>query len=199
MIRDVFLALTDTESDEVALNAAASLAEAYGAHLSAAVPLDSPLAASAAYGVSPIMLEESATALREVAQARAEHFRDMLKSRDLHYDVRIAEAKVSAVQQLVALQARYADISVIAAAGPENTDSAMLHDAFAALLFGSGRPVLTIPHKGDIHFPVRRAVIAWAPTPEATRAVHDALPLLKEGTRVYLLVSDPVNNDRHNG
>ena len=199
MIRDVMLALTDTASDEAALNAAATLAEATGARLSIAVPLDSPIAASATYGVSPVVLEESANALREAAHARAARLRAQLQPRQLAIDVRVAEAHTAAVRHVLAAEARYADIAMIASPGPTTADSAMMHEALATLLFESGRPVIVVPREGDARFPVRRVAIAWAPTPEATRAVHDALPLLPAGAEVDVLVLEPAFGDRGHG
>lgn len=47
------------------------------------------------------------------------------------------------------------------------------------LLLGSGRPVYVLPD-GLLHSqPPRKVLVAWSDTPESTRAVHDALPLLK--------------------
>ncbi|AXK71047.1 universal stress protein [Lysobacter sp. TY2-98] len=199
MIRDILLALTDTASDEVALEAAVSLAQSTDARLTVAVPLDRPLATVASYGVTPVVLEQSLTLQRDTAEARAVRFRETLKSRDIVFDVHVAEAHTAAVPHLLALEARYADLVVVAAAGPKTADTPALHAAFATLLFESGRPVLTIPHDGDVRFPIRRAAVAWRPTPEAARAVHDALPLLPKGAHVDVLVIEPMLGDRDHG
>jgi nucleotide-binding universal stress UspA family protein len=199
MIRDVMLALTDTASDEPAFDAAIALATSLGARLRVVVPLDGPLAAPAAYGVSPIVLEEATRAMREDADVRAERFRGRLKPHALSSEVHVAEARIAGVRHLLASEARYADLVVVASPGPTTADSAMLHDAFAALLFESGRPVLAVPRDGTVHFPVRRAVIAWKPTPEASRAVHDALVLLAPGAQLDVAVIEPWIGDRGHG
>lgn len=199
MIRDVMLALTDTAADEAALAAAIALVETLDARLSVAVPLDSPLAASATYGVSPIVLEQSVTALREAALRRAAHVREQLVSRSFASDVRVTESHTSGVRHLLAHEARYADLVVVAAPGATSADADLLHAAFATLLFESGRPVLAIPHAGTPRFPVRRAVVAWKPTPEAARAVHDALALLPAGCAVDVVVVEPTIGDRGHG
>lgn len=199
MIRDIMLALTDTASDEPAFDAATSLAASLGARLRVVVPLDRPLATPAAYGISPILLEETTKSLREAAQARAALYRSKLQQRDLAADVHVAEARITSVHHLVASEARYSDLVVAAAPGPTTTDSTVLHDAFAMLLFESGRPVLAVPRDGTPHFPVRRVAIAWKPTAQAARALHDALPLLSEGARVDLLAIEPWIGDRGHG
>lgn len=199
MIRDVMLALTDTPADETALDAAAALAESAGARLSIALPLESPPVACAAYGVTPVMIESTMTALWETAQARAERLRAQLKCREVALDVHISETHEFGVRHLLALEARYADIVVIAAAGAEANDPEVVHEAFATLLFESGRPVLVIPRNWDGGFPVQRSVVAWTPTREASRALHDALQLLAPGTRTDVLVISPTIGDRGHG
>lgn len=198
MIRDVMLALTDTASDEAAIDAAAALAESAGARLSISVPLDTPLA-GAMYGVSPVVLEESVEAMRQSAEDRASRLRTQLARREMTLDVHVAQSRTTGVRHLLALEARYSDLVVVAAPGPKVHDSAVLHDVFAALLFESGRPVIAIPREGDARFPIRRAAIAWKPTPEASRAVHDALPLLAPGCEIDVLVFDPAIGDRGHG
>lgn len=50
------------------------------------------------------------------------------------------------------------------------------------LLLGSGRPVYVLPD-GLVHDqPPHKVLVAWSDTPESTRAVHDALPLLKHAS-----------------
>ena len=62
---------------------------------------------------------------------------------------------------------------------------------FAELLFQSGRPLLAIPPQHPCQWPVRHAVVAWQPTREAARALHDALPLLAQAASVDVLMVDP--------
>ncbi len=47
------------------------------------------------------------------------------------------------------------------------------------LLMEVGRPVLVVP-PGIEHLAVQRVVVAWKDTPEARRALHDALPFLRQ-------------------
>lgn len=56
-----------------------------------------------------------------------------------------------------------------------------------ALLLGSGRPTLLIPHIGVSVAQIKRVLVAWNETREAARAVHDALPLLESSDEVHVL------------
>jgi nucleotide-binding universal stress UspA family protein len=59
------------------------------------------------------------------------------------------------------------------------------------IALGVGRPTLVVPAKGRFEAVGKRVVIAWKPTKEAGRAVHDALPLLSQNASVTIIeVSD---------
>jgi nucleotide-binding universal stress UspA family protein len=61
--------------------------------------------------------------------------------------------------------------------------------SLAAWLFGTGRPCLVHPSARPGSFALETAVIAWDTSPQAARAVGDALPLLKRATAVHVLVA----------
>ena len=102
---------------------------------------------------------------------------------------------------LLTLEARYHDLVLIAAPqrGEEHADAAIVHTIFASLVMDSGRPVMTVPHATDRAFALDHILIGWVPTPEATRAVHDALPLLRQAKRVDVVLSQPLVGERRHG
>ncbi|MGH1574168.1 universal stress protein [Methylobacterium sp. P31] len=53
------------------------------------------------------------------------------------------------------------------------------------LLFDSGRPLIVVPRGGT--FAARRILVAWDGSAQATRALHDALPLLKQADAVEIV------------
>lgn len=55
------------------------------------------------------------------------------------------------------------------------------------VLFGSGRPLIVLPTDRDIVCSLGYVVVAWDGSRPATRAVHDALPILREATAVDIL------------
>ncbi|MFZ2155275.1 MAG: universal stress protein [Bradyrhizobium sp.] len=55
------------------------------------------------------------------------------------------------------------------------------------VLFGSGRPLIVLPTDRDIACALGHVVVAWDGSRPATRAVHDALPILREATAVDIL------------
>ena len=78
---------------------------------------------------------------------------------------------------------RYADLAILAQRHAEN-DDLNGHYKPDSLLFQTGRPLVVVPHAGELVFPVRRAVVAWDAGAASARAIHDALPLLQDAEQV---------------
>ncbi|MBI3445743.1 MAG: universal stress protein [Magnetospirillum sp.] len=87
----------------------------------------------------------------------------------------------------VALHARYADLVVIGQAEAED-ESPRLADE---LVMAVGRPVLVVPYAGRFPTLGQRVLVAWNASREATRAIHDALPLLREAQQVRVIAINP--------
>jgi nucleotide-binding universal stress UspA family protein len=94
---------------------------------------------------------------------------------------------------ILAVHGRYADVVVIgwsSRGGKKdgNRDGTEFErDLFRGVLFESGRPVILVPENYKAKEPPRRILVAWSPEREATRAVHDALPLLQGAELVTIL------------
>jgi nucleotide-binding universal stress UspA family protein len=56
-----------------------------------------------------------------------------------------------------------------------------------------------VPPGFKTHLPARHVVVAWRPTREAARALHDAMPLLHAAETVDVLELDPVGGERGDG
>jgi nucleotide-binding universal stress UspA family protein len=197
MIRDLIVPMTGAAGAENALASAIALAEAQNAHLCVIEPVDLPTPMTNPWGLpSEIAMAGTYETLREDGKANAEKLRVRLAKESISWEVRVVESLFVEPPRSLAMQARHADLSVIAAAIQGNAAEAALVDAyFNGLLFESGRPVLVVPPERSMAFPVSHAVIAWQPTREATRALHDALPLLRAATTVDVVMVDPVAGD----
>ena len=91
---------------------------------------------------------------------------------------------VDDVNNLVALQARAADLVIIG----RRADPADLYYALdpGITIVRAGRPVLLVPDDVDA-LEARRVVIAWKDSREPRRAVQDALPFLREAREVLIV------------
>jgi nucleotide-binding universal stress UspA family protein len=61
----------------------------------------------------------------------------------------------------------------------------------------SGRPALLIPYIGDCETIGENVMIAWDGSRQASRAVHDAMPVLEDAKNVTVMVINP--KDKGNG
>lgn len=91
---------------------------------------------------------------------------------------------------VVVSEARGADLVVIS---QENRDwllSGQL-DVGESVVIDSGRPVLVIPRSGVAEPFGKHVAVAWNGRREATRALFDALPILKTASRVDVVCANP--------
>ncbi len=98
----------------------------------------------------------------------------------------------------IALQARYADLTVIGQFDPSESVPGLMSDFPEYVILHSGRPVLVVPHAGSFGGSFRKAVIAWDGGMAASRAISGALPLLTAADAVDILVFNPeADRDAH--
>jgi nucleotide-binding universal stress UspA family protein len=98
-------------------------------------------------------------------------------------EVLVSEFEGQAAGAQLAKHARVRDLVVVSVCGPLQYPRLTL---VQAVLFGTGRPLMLVPwHAGP--FRVRTAVIAWDATRAASRAFHDAMPLLAMATEVVVV------------
>lgn len=91
-------------------------------------------------------------------------------------------------------QARTADLVVVGRQGPADGDPGPMAASTGGLLMEVGRPVLVVP-PGIEHLAAKRTVVAWKDTPEARRALHDALPFLGHPEQVCVVAVGPDAQD----
>lgn len=199
MIRDIFVPLLRTDSDATALDAALALAGAHAAHIAALVAVESPLPIATEWGYVPAEINERMVEeARASANAVAERARARLAREAVSSEVRTTDAMLLWGEETAAMQARYADLTVMG--GPDReTPAPRFALYFKSLLMASGRPLLVVPQGVGLRARAERVVIAWQPTREAARALHDALPLLAPGARVQVLMVDPVIAEGRHG
>lgn len=189
MYRDVFVYLQGGEADVSALAAAAALAAARDGHVSALAAVVHPVPVASEWGVSAVALDPAAQrAASAAAEAAADAARRQLQAAGVRHEVRGVDAPLAWPEEIAALHARHADLCVYGR--PRATDGRFAA-GFEALLMHGGRPVLLMPAGAALPVPVPRAMVAWQPRREATRALHDALPLLAPGAAVELALVDP--------
>ena len=90
---------------------------------------------------------------------------------------------------------RYTDLIVMGQSSPDDPDHESQRDLPEDVVMTSGRPVLMLPHAVRAETIGRRVMVAWNRTREATRAVADALPILRNADEVIIYSINPPGLD----
>jgi nucleotide-binding universal stress UspA family protein len=169
--------------DAGAIEAAVALADVLEARVDVLVGLSavSPLTAGWDYfPASPYdTLDEAAKAAADAMAADASRLLP-----DARHAVRVAGAFWLTPAEQTLAAARTADLIVLGrpARAIEADDR-----LFASTLLDAGRPVVVVPEAAKGRVAVGRVIVAWRPTREATRALHDAIPLLQRAQSVRIV------------
>ncbi len=171
--RDILVYLSVGDNAPARLGAAIAMAQVHGARL-IGVEVNHP----SVYDTdrAPAAAELSETFLRETRMAGVESVFHVAKQSD-----RIGWRT---------LYAHYADIA-IAPSASEADARLVMRGVPEDVMLNAGVPVLVIP---DLWRPQplgRRVVVSWNASREATRAVHDSLPILTRAESVTLFAFDP--------
>jgi nucleotide-binding universal stress UspA family protein len=188
-LKDLLVHVDNDPACRSRLDVAVALAAKYGAHLTGLHATGSPgLPGYAEVELPPSLREEVRHHLEELARQAEQRFHERARQRGILGEWRLDTGDIVGAMRL---HARYADLTVV---GQGIDLQGAPHDlAFLPeeLALGVGRPVLVVPRYGAFETVGERVLIAWNGSREATRAVHDALPLLKRATEVTVLSIDP--------
>ena len=188
----VMVSLALDQSNEARLQVAGELAERFEAAIVgvAAARFAPPLYFTDGAEAQRLIDESEASVERRLAGLEAQ-FRAATRNRGGHVEWRSA---TDFPARFVLAQARCADIVV------SGGQSSVFSDAFALaspkdLVMQAGRPLLVVPD-GANWLDLRSVLVAWKDTPEARRAVADALPMLRKARDVTIAAILERDDDR---
>ena len=190
-MKTILVSLNDLDRAPATATAAVALAKAHDAHLIGQFVVP----ALRVYPVVGIQLPpEVLTRHRRRIAAQGREVEEMFHKARAAEGVRGEWLQTDSASPLIAddviAHARRADLVI--AAQPSGREDALIERDFAErLVLESGRPVLFIPRAGEYGDFGHRVVVGWNARREATRAVHDALPLLAVAREVRLAWVDP--------
>ena len=185
-VKSILIGIT-AESDEAmssALNYGLSLSRQAGAHASIHV-----VSVRLAVTYSPIsdvaagLVVAENNRLRGLAEATAENARQEAAAAGVPCTAEASQMDYNDLTSTFAIQARVHDITVL---DGQAHALAIGHGLLEEVLFESGRPVIVVP-RGIDAFSVKRVIVAWDGSAKAARALHDALPLLRDADQVELV------------
>jgi nucleotide-binding universal stress UspA family protein len=184
--KTVLACLTDEDGAPDLCRAAAALAEEWDAHLVGLHVMEGIVF----YPRYPVGLPQSIYGtVRKAQTARAGRletaFRNATAGREARAEWRLLAAENDLPADRAVESARAADLVVMGAA-PSEGDAFQQHFLQEAVIRRAGRPVLVVP-PGTAPFGIDRVLAGWRDTAQATRAVHDLVPLMRSGGALRLV------------
>ncbi|QIO35473.1 universal stress protein [Bradyrhizobium sp. 1(2017)] len=188
----VMVSLALNQSNEARLQVAGELAERFEAAIVgvAAAQFAPPLYFTDGAEAQALIDEGEASVKRRLAGLEAQ-FRAAMKNRGGHAEWRSA---VDFPSRFVLAQARCADIVVSGGHSPAFSDAFALASP-KDLVMQAGRPLLVVPDQAN-WLDLRSVLVGWKDTPEARRAVADALPMLRKARDVTIAAILERDDDR---
>jgi|HubBroStandDraft_1064217.scaffolds.fasta_scaffold00058_34 nucleotide-binding universal stress UspA family protein len=184
MIKDILVHVDATPAAGRRLDLALSLAERTEAHV-VGLYVDSfeqMLMYSDVYAVASLMEVVAEEAAREGAAAEA-RFQEEIAGRAVTTEWRAVKGLTD---RKIAEHARYADLVVVGQNDPEEPATGSAARVPEVVPLTSGKPCLVVPHaQGPAGFG-DKILVAWDGSREASRAVADAMPLLRAAGRVTI-------------
>lgn len=190
-VKTILLHLNNDPQLESRIETALNLAALHGAHIKALYTIAQVTVPTSFMGyVPPEFIEQSKVSEeKEAAEAKAKL--DKLAS--------VAGQEVELVIEegyspdLINEHAVAVDLVIIGQGDPDAENNMQSQYIADELVVSSPRPVLVIPYTGEYKLFGKHVLVAWNNSREASRALHEALPFLKNADNVTLL---SVNADK---
>ncbi|MGK5073541.1 universal stress protein [Janthinobacterium sp. ZB1P44] len=193
--KTVLLHIDDSAGRVARIEAAASIAQACGGHLTGV----------ALTGVSRLLYQHQPDLdadpnlslhlnfLRDRATRALDGFEQQVRAAGVaSFEQRVLDDEAAGG---ISLLARYADLVVISQYNAKDKSPSVMRDFPAYVLLHSGRPVLIVPYAPPLPLlappaAARNVLISWNASKEASRAVSAALPLLQRAGQVHVAIFD---------
>jgi len=187
MLRDIVVNLTVGAARDPAADYAISMAKTFNAHLAGvAFAYEPVLPAIVGVGIPDTVIEEQHEENERAAQAAMSRFEAAASAAGISYHARLVGASLAGAADIFGEIARRFDI---AAVGQSDKDKVAPEELIVeGALFGSGRPVIVVPHSQQSGIRLDRIAICWNGGRTAARAVADSMPLLKQAKNVEILI-----------
>jgi nucleotide-binding universal stress UspA family protein len=187
-LKTILLHTTNDQHFSILLTALAGLAARTHVHAVGLAILPAPIMFPAGIPGHPyaVAIDEQRDAMRHAADVMHAQLDQAAKAHGFSREWRLEDATHTTHSSIALAAARTADLIMTSQhdAGWLNLEptSTMYH-----LLLEAGRPVLVVPKTLSSPFSIERVLIAWNGSQQATRAIADALPLVKHARHIKLL------------
>lgn len=96
--------------------------------------------------------------------------------------------------EIINHHAHYTDLIIVGQTPPASERGDVPPELPERVVLGAGRPVLVVPYAGRFTTVGEQVLVAWKAGRESTRAVNDALMLLKQAAKVRVLAINSTNS-----
>lgn len=195
--KDLLVHLDTSKHTKHRLEIAVRLAGAFEAHLSAIYTAAEYFVPAYIATQIPVDLMSSQRDAIEQARAGAKaKFTEATRKAGLQAEWRAEEGFA---RDVVPIHARYADFAIVGQNDPDEPVSDFDRELPERIVLDSGRPILAIPYAGRFDVIGKRVMVAWNSSPQAARAINEALPLLARADRVMVLAINPKGGPKGHG
>ncbi|MAH84272.1 MAG: hypothetical protein CBB68_07985 [Rhodospirillaceae bacterium TMED8] len=207
--RTILVSIDNSDSAHKTLSLAFSIAKASGAHVTVihvrSDPKDTvPLLGE---GMSVAMIEDMIEVSEREGMAGAIKAQDIFNTFVHDFGAIVSETpknsgfsaclieEIGREDEALASHGKLVDL--IFAPRPTEDSEVAVNLALNAALFETGRPVLVVPPSGNTDFG-KNIVISWNGSPQSSRAVASAMPILRQANTVtiFTVASDQISSDR---
>ncbi|WP_413204024.1 universal stress protein [Rhodospirillum sp. A1_3_36] len=187
--KDILVHVDKSSHCRARLELAAAMAVEHGAHLTGlgvkTVPHVPQFVMSQ---LGPEVAEAQRKFAADAIKVEHEMFESVAKAAGVSYEWREAEGDLV---ESFCMHARYTDFVVAGQIDPRDDEMDGESGLVDHLVLDAARPVLVVPYAGTFKSAGHHVMVAWNGSREATRAVNDAIPLLKRASKVEVVVVNP--------
>ena len=187
MIKDIIVNLSVTTEGSIVAKYAISVAAALQAHLTGVAFIYDPVVPISGAGYIPVDVIETQREDNETAaEAAIKSFNAASDQAGISAEPLMTSASLSGAGDQFARMARRFDLAIVGQAQPDI--SAMEQIIGENTLFESGRPMIMVPYIQKTAFKTDNVMICWDGSRTAARAVADAIPIIRKGGRVEIVI-----------
>jgi nucleotide-binding universal stress UspA family protein len=189
--KTILVHLADVDRSPRLVDAAVSMADRMRAHLIGLTVMPPFVVVPAMDGTGvTVSVDQHRDAYQADIAALKALFIKATAGQSFQSEWREADAGFATAAGAIIEHCRTVDIVIASQQEPAWRYSSMLEEP-ERIAIESGRPLLLIPNNGKVMVPAKNVTIAWNAKREATRAVFDAMPLLKLAQNVNVVWINP--------
>jgi len=141
------------------------------------------------YGTVPTVFDATRIYFENQLPKVREEFEAAMKKDKLSFDLHIVDSTNPNIVTDVIDNAYDSDLIVISNVDRDNT-SGVESDFAERFVLAAGRPVMVLPSKGNVKLKLDQIMVGWNQSRESSRAIFDALPLLKQSKMTRIVTAD---------